>query len=73
MENGERLDLQEIEMALSRLSKCPKCNCKDGFWLGVKNGRAYAQCKGCATKLELFEIFRIAEAAKPSRWKFLRK
>jgi transcription elongation factor Elf1 len=74
MEIGDRLKLQEIEDTFSRFSVCPKCNSKEGFWLGFKDGHAYAQCKGCGTNLELFEIFPIGERTKTSRWaKFFRK
>jgi hypothetical protein len=74
MGTGEYLNLQEIEDAFSRLKICPKCNSQEGFWLGLKTGHTYAQCKDCGTKLELFEIFPIDERTKASRWlKFFRK
>jgi len=67
MEIGERLKLQEIEDAFSRFKICPKCNSREGFWLGLKNGRAHAQCKGCGTKFELFEIFPIDKKTEATR------
>ncbi|MGB9714456.1 MAG: hypothetical protein ACPLZC_05710 [Candidatus Bathyarchaeales archaeon] len=74
MEIGERLNLQEIENTLSRFKECPKCNSKEGFWLGIKHDHAYVQCKGCGSNLELFELFAIdREREAPKLLRFFRK
>jgi len=68
------VNLQEIENALSMFKACPKCNSAQGFWLGLKRERAYAQCKSCGTNFELFEVFQLAEKDKSAgRLRFLRK
>jgi len=68
------VNLQEIENALNRFKTCPKCSSVQGFWLGLKREKAYAQCKGCGASFELFEVFRLPEKDKTARklW-FLRK
>ena len=71
MEIGERLNLQEIENAFSRFKKCPKCDSKEGFWLGVKRDRTYVQCKSCGANFELYEVYVFGEKGKaPERLKF---
>jgi len=73
-EIGERLKLQEIEDAFNRFKICPKCKSREGFWLGLKNDHAHAQCKCCGTKFELFELFPIGEGTEaPRRLKFFRR
>jgi transcription elongation factor Elf1 len=75
MEIGERLNLQEIETASSRFKVCPKCNSREGFWLGLKRDHVYVQCKGCGARFELFEVYKIGEKGKaaPERLKLFRK
>ncbi|MGQ9507264.1 MAG: hypothetical protein ACUVTB_05330 [Candidatus Bathycorpusculaceae bacterium] len=74
MEIGEPLKLQEIEEAFNRFKICPKCNSKQGFWLGIKRDIGYVQCKGCGAKFELHEVYAFGEKGKaPERFKFLRK
>jgi transcription elongation factor Elf1 len=74
LEIGEYLNLQEIEAAASRFKICPKCNSAEGFWLGLKSEHAYAQCRGCGAKFELFEVYATGEKGKaPKRFKFFRK
>jgi len=74
MEIGERLKLQEIEEASSHLKICPKCNSKQGFWLGLKRDIAYVQCKGCGAKYELFEVYKIGEKSKgPEKLRLFKK
>jgi hypothetical protein len=73
-EIGEQLNLQEIEAASNNFKICPKCNSREGFWLGLKGDRAYVQCKSCGTKFELFEVYKIGEKSKiPERLRFIRK
>jgi len=68
------VNLQEIENALSMFKTCPKCNSTQGFWLGLKRERAYAQCKSCGANFELFEVFKLLEKDKSAgRLRFLRK
>jgi DNA-directed RNA polymerase subunit M/transcription elongation factor TFIIS len=74
MEIGESLNLQEIENTLSRFKECPKCDSKEGFWLGVKRDRTYVQCKSCGANFELFELFAIGEEREtPKLLRFFRK
>ncbi|MGC9345791.1 MAG: hypothetical protein ACP5ER_03245 [Candidatus Bathyarchaeales archaeon] len=74
METGERLNLREIEAAFSRFKICPKCISTEGFWLGLKGDHAYAQCKGCGARFELFEVYKISEKSEAPKWlKFLKK
>lgn len=74
MEIGERLNLREIENALSRFKECPKCDSKEGFWLGIKRDHAYVQCKSCGANFELFELFTIGKVHEsPKLLKFFRK
>lgn len=68
------MNLQEIENALNRFKTCPKCSSVQGFWLGLKREKAYAQCKGCGASFELFEVFKLTEKGKTSeKSKFLRR
>ncbi len=68
------MNLQEIENALGAFKTCPKCNSIEGFWLGFKRERAYAQCKGCGANFELFEVFKLLEKGKVSeKLKLFRK
>jgi len=72
--NEEHLDLQEIEAAFNRFKTCPKCNSREGFWLGLKFSHAYVQCKSCGARFELFEVYKIGEKNKaPEHLKFFRK
>ncbi|MGQ9641696.1 MAG: hypothetical protein ACUVUF_06185 [Candidatus Bathycorpusculaceae bacterium] len=74
MEIGERLKLEEIENAFNRFQKCPKCESKEGFWLGMKRDRLYLQCKSCGANFELIEFFAPSEERKtPKLLRFLRK
>jgi hypothetical protein len=68
MEIGEILDLEEIEDAFRQSKVCPRCDSTDGFWLGLKHGHAYVQCKNCGGKFELFKIFKIPEEDRSPRW-----
>jgi transcription elongation factor Elf1 len=73
MEIGERLQLKEIEEASSRFKACPKCKSAEGFWLGLKRERAYAQCKSCGTKFELLQIYLESKKDRaPKRIGFIR-
>ncbi|MEM3641039.1 MAG: hypothetical protein QXH37_03860 [Candidatus Bathyarchaeia archaeon] len=66
--------LQEIEEAFTRFRICPKCNSKQGFWLGAKRDLVYVQCKGCGARYELHEVYRISEEGKaPQRLRFFRR
>jgi transcription elongation factor Elf1 len=67
LENGEGLNLQEIETAFNRFKVCPKCGSEKGFWLGSKSDHAYAHCKDCGMKFELFEIYPVAKSNKNVR------
>jgi len=68
------LRFEEIEDALSRFDKCPKCSSTEGFWLGLRRGRFYVQCKGCGVKFEYFEMYRVEKESKGSRiFSFFRK
>ncbi|MEM3823531.1 MAG: hypothetical protein QXH87_01210 [Candidatus Bathyarchaeia archaeon] len=74
MEIGESLNLREIENTLNRLKECPKCDSKEGFWLGIKRDHAYVQCKSCGAYFELFKLFTIEkERESPKLLKFFRK
>lgn len=74
MEIGEALRLEEIITVASKFTVCPKCNSREGFWLGVKRNHAYVQCKGCGASFELFEVFAIGEKSEaPKHLKFFRK
>jgi len=74
VEIGEHLKLQEIEEAFNNFKTCPKCNSKQGFWLGSKRDVAYVQCKECGAKYELFEVYKMGEKNKtPKRLSFFRK
>lgn len=74
MEIGESLKFQEIEEAFSRFKICPKCNSREGFWLGMKRDHVYVQCKSCGGNFELFEVFAFNEKHElPKRLKFFRK
>jgi hypothetical protein len=53
----EGLKPQEIENASSRFKKCPRCNSKEGFWLGIKEGHIHIQCKHCGVEFELVEAY----------------
>ncbi|MEM2911360.1 MAG: hypothetical protein QW146_02515 [Candidatus Bathyarchaeia archaeon] len=53
--------LEEIEALLSRFSACPKCNSREGVWLGMKKNQAYIQCKSCGASFELFEVLPLME------------
>jgi len=74
MEIGERLDLREIEIAFSRFKICPKCDSREGFWLGLRHDHAHVQCKSCGRRFELFEVYGMNEKGKiPERLRFIRK
>lgn len=74
MEIGERLKFQEIEDAFGRFKVCPKCNSKEGFWLGIKRDKPYVHCKGCGATYEFYEVYTVSEEAKASkRLTFFRK
>ncbi len=62
-----RLRLQEIESAFNRLKICPKCNSKEGFWLGLKYDKPYVHCKGCGAIYELYEVYTISEETRTPR------
>ncbi|MDH5481970.1 MAG: hypothetical protein OEY22_03690 [Candidatus Bathyarchaeota archaeon] len=65
------MKLREIEDTFHNLSMCPRCNSNEGFWLGLRSGHVYVQCKGCGAKLEFFKIFPMDEKVKPlRRWNF---
>jgi transcription elongation factor Elf1 len=68
------LKLQELETALGSFKICPKCNSREGFWLGIKGDHIYAQCRCCGAKFELFEVYKMGEESKkPRLLKFFRK
>jgi len=68
------LKLQEIETASGDFKICPKCNSREGFWLGMKGDHINVQCKCCGARFELFEVYPISEKSKaPKRSRFLRK
>jgi len=55
------LKLEEIMAAAGKISLCPKCGSKEGFWLGVKRNHAYVQCKSCGSSFELYEVFALSD------------
>ncbi|MEM2517630.1 MAG: hypothetical protein QXO49_01565 [Candidatus Bathyarchaeia archaeon] len=66
--------LDEILVAASKFNVCPKCNSREGFWLGIRRNYAYVQCKSCGTSFELFEVFAVGEKCEaPKHLKFFRK
>jgi hypothetical protein len=68
------LKLQEIETASSSFKICPKCNSREGFWLGIKGDHIHAQCKCCGARFELHEVYKTREeSAKPKLLRFFRK
>ncbi|MEM3769644.1 MAG: hypothetical protein QXG76_00475 [Candidatus Bathyarchaeia archaeon] len=74
MEIGEALKLDEMLATASKFNVCPKCNSREGFWLGIRRNHAYVQCKGCGTSFELLEVFAIGEKKEqPKHLKFFRK
>lgn len=74
---GERakvLRFEEIEGALSRFDKCPKCSSAEGFWVGLRRGRFYLQCKGCGASFEFFEVYKAEKVDKGERgFRFFRR
>ncbi|MEM1540435.1 MAG: hypothetical protein QXJ07_03530 [Candidatus Bathyarchaeia archaeon] len=74
LEIGEALKLDEILAVASKFNVCPKCNSREGFWLGIRRNHAYVQCKGCGANFELFEVFAVGERGEaPKHLKFFRK
>jgi len=72
LEKGLRL--QEIETASSSFKICPKCNSREGFWLGIKGDHINVQCKCCGAKFELSEVYKMSEEhGKPGLLEFFRK
>jgi transcription elongation factor Elf1 len=68
------LKLQEIETASGNFKTCPKCNSREGFWLGMKGDHIHVQCKCCGAIFELFEVYKLGEeSGKPRMLKFFRK
>jgi len=68
------LKLQEIETALGNFKICPKCNSKEGFWLGMKGDHVHVQCKCCGARFELSEVYKLGEEnGKHRLLKFFRK
>jgi transposase-like protein len=68
------LRLDEILAVASKFNVCPKCNSREGFWLGIRRNHAYVQCKGCGASFELFEVFSFGEKGEaPKHLKFFRK
>jgi transcription elongation factor Elf1 len=60
--------------AAAKISLCPKCGSREGFWLGVKRSHAYVQCKSCGASFELYEVFALNGKNEPSkRLKIFRK
>ncbi|MCS7124388.1 MAG: hypothetical protein NZ932_03100 [Candidatus Bathyarchaeota archaeon] len=65
------MNLEEILAASARITLCPKCGSKEGFWLGAKRDHAYVQCKGCGASFELYKIYTLGEKGekkKPSKF-----
>jgi transcription elongation factor Elf1 len=66
-DSGKSLSLEEIEAFYKSLSKCPKCNSAEGFWLTATHERSYVQCKHCGTILEICEVFQESAGNKKSK------
>jgi hypothetical protein len=73
-EKGEPLNFQDIETACSNFKACPKCNSKEGYWLGSAHNHIYIQCKCCGTNFNLFEFYPMKnKTATAEGHNFLRK
>jgi len=68
------LRFEEFEDALSRFDRCPKCFSRGGFWVGLRRGRFYLQCKGCGASFEFFEVYKAEKVDKGERgFRFFRR
>lgn len=61
MRDWGSLKLEEVLDASMRITVCPKCGAKEGFWLGFKRDHAYVQCKGCGASFELYQVYPLNE------------
>ena len=66
------MSLEDIEDFYRSLSKCPKCNSSEGFWLAANRERSYVQCKHCGTILDIYEVFPGLEKSKGTKGVFRR-
>ena len=64
------LSLEEIEAFCRSLSRCPKCDSTEGFWLSATRERSYVQCKHCGAILEICEVFQEPRGNKKPRGLF---
>jgi translation initiation factor 2 beta subunit (eIF-2beta)/eIF-5 len=71
-DSGSSLGLEEIEAFYRSLTKCPRCNSTEGFWLAANRERSYVQCKHCGTILEIYEVFPESEKIKGTKGVFKR-
>lgn len=55
--DGKGLNLEEVLNTWAKMTLCPKCGSKEGFWLGVKRSHAYVQCKSCGANFELYQVY----------------
>ena len=67
------LSFEEIEKASAQFKTCPKCHSVRQFWVGMRRGRPYIQCKNCGTRFEPFELYRLSDGSKETEVKFLRE
>jgi transcription elongation factor Elf1 len=68
------LRLQEIEAVSGTFKICPKCNSREGFWLGMKGDDIHVQCKCCGARFELHEVYEIGgESGKPRLLRFFKR
>ncbi|MBS7621172.1 hypothetical protein KEJ32_03550 [Candidatus Bathyarchaeota archaeon] len=61
------VSFKDFELLFASLKECPKCRQKDGFWLVIKPGHRYLQCKHCGSMIEFCEVFPTSKKGEPLR------